>query len=85
MKIVFVFTELKELFDFSKTYSPGFYKDENDTYFVEMDGSVWTLSRNSNYKSIVFDDVKEEEKQTEKMISEGFALEMLRIVTDNKK
>lgn len=81
MKIVFTFTELTEPFDFSKTYSPGFYKDNNDTFFVEMDGTPWTLSKNCNYKSIVWDDVEKEEKDTTKMISEDFALEMLRIVT----
>ncbi len=81
MKIVFTFTELNEPFDFSKSYEPGFYKDNNDTFFVEMDGTPWTLSKNCNYKSIVWDDVEKEEKDTTKMISEDFALEMLRIVT----
>jgi len=81
MKIVFVFTELKEPIDFLKTYTPGFYKDDNDTYFVEMDGTIWTLSRNCNYKSIVFDDLEKNKNNNEKMISEDFALEMLRIVT----
>jgi len=66
MKIVFTFTELKEPFDFSKTYSPGFYKDDNDTF-------------------IVWNDAEKEEKNTTKMISEDFALEMLRIVTKNKQ
>jgi len=84
MKIVFTFTELKEPFDFSKTYSPGFYKDDNDTFFVEMNGNPLTLSRDSNYKSIVWNDAEKEEKDTTKMISEDFALEMLRIVTKNK-
>lgn len=81
MKIVFVFTELNEPFDFSKSYPPGFYKDHIDTFFVEMDGTPWTLSKNCNYKSITFDDVENKEKVNEKMISEDFALEMLKIVT----